>query len=48
MNFQLSICFRAIPLLMAAICLPLALFIINSGETANYFVSGHVVIINLL
>lgn len=43
MNKEMSILFRAIPLMMGAICLAYGLFIWNMGPTPDNVVSGHVV-----
>lgn len=43
MNKEMSILFRAIPLVMGAICLAYGLFIWNMGSTPDNVVSGHVV-----
>jgi len=42
MNFTISVIFRAIPLVMGAICLAYGLYILNTGDDANHYVSGHV------
>ena len=42
MNRTISILFRAIPLVMGAICLAFGLDILSSGQNAGHFVAGHV------
>ncbi|HET6389211.1 DUF2776 family protein [Hyphomicrobium sp.] len=42
MNFEISVLFRAIPLVMGAICLAFGLYILYGGTGANHFVAGHV------
>lgn len=42
MNYYISILFRAIPIIMASICLALGLLILSSGRTIGDFVAGHV------
>jgi len=42
MNYTISVIFRAIPVVMAALCVGLGLFTWRSGDTAACFVSGHV------
>jgi len=44
MNFGISILFRAIPLLMGAVCLGLGLYVLAGGPDADHFVPGHVLI----
>ena len=44
MNYGISILFRAIPLLMGAICLSLGLSVVSGGSDAGHFVAGHVLI----
>lgn len=44
MNYGISILFRAIPLLMGAVCLGLGLYVLGGGTDANHFVAGHVLI----
>jgi len=44
MNYGISILFRAIPLVMGAICLGLGLYVRAGGADANHFVAGHVLI----
>lgn len=44
MNIWISILFRAIPLLMGAMCLGLGLYVMNGGVDANDFVAGHVLV----
>ena len=44
MNFGISILFRAIPLLMGAVCLGLGLYVLAGGAGASHFVPGHVLI----
>ena len=43
MNKEMSLLFRAIPLMMGAICLAYGLYIWNRGPTPDNVVSGHVV-----
>ncbi|MGA0596842.1 DUF2776 family protein [Enterovirga sp. CN4-39] len=42
MNFGISVLFRAIPLMMGAICLAFGLYILSGAPDANHFVAGHV------
>ena len=42
MNQTVSIIFRAIPLLMGAVCLCFGLYILAGPDDANHFVAGHV------
>jgi len=42
MNHAMSIVFRAIPLLMGALCLSFGLYILSGPDDANHFVAGHV------
>ncbi len=44
MNFGISILFRAIPLLMGAVCLGLGLYVRSGGDDAGHFIAGHVLI----
>ena len=44
MNYWISILFRAIPLLMGAICLGLGLYVRAGGADPNHFVAAHVLI----
>lgn len=44
MNYSISVVFRAIPLVMGAVCLALGLYVRAGGADANYFVAGHVLI----
>lgn len=44
MNIWISILFRAIPLIMGAVCLGLGLYVKSGGADANHFVAGHVLI----
>lgn len=42
MNFEISVLFRAIPLMMGAICLAFGLYILYGAPDSNHFVAGHV------
>ncbi|MBO0895798.1 DUF2776 family protein [Arthrobacter sunyaminii] len=42
MNHTISIIFRAIPLLMGAVCLSYGLYILAGRDDADHFVAGHV------
>ncbi|QCB94392.1 DUF2776 family protein [Cellulomonas shaoxiangyii] len=42
MNPFISVLFRAIPLLMGAVCLAFGLYVLSSGDDAGHFVAGHV------
>ncbi len=42
MNWTMSVIFRAIPLLMGAVCLSYGLFILAGPDDASHFVAGHV------
>ena len=42
MNYTISVLFRAIPLVMAIICLGLGILVWNSGPSIDDFVAGHV------
>ncbi|MEB7503276.1 DUF2776 family protein [Arthrobacter koreensis] len=42
MNWTISVIFRAIPLLMGAVCLSYGLYILAGPDDANHFVAGHV------
>ena len=42
MNFGISVLFRAIPLMMGAICLAFGLYILSGPADAAHFVAGHV------
>lgn len=44
MNYGISILFRAIPLLMGAVCLGFGLYVLSGGSDAAHFVAGHVLI----
>ncbi|MCR2764793.1 DUF2776 domain-containing protein [Microbacterium sp. zg.B48] len=44
MNYGISILFRAIPLLMGAVCLGFGLYVLSGGDDAGHFVAGHVLI----
>jgi len=44
MNYSISILFRAIPLVMGAICLGLGLYVRSGGADAEHFIAGHVLI----
>ena len=44
MNFGISVLFRAIPLLMGAVCLGLGLYVLKDGTDASHFVAGHVLV----
>ena len=44
MNYGISILFRAIPLLMGAICLGFGLYVAAGGTDADHFLSGRVLI----
>jgi len=44
MNVGISILFRAIPLLMGAVCLGFGLYILGGGSDAGHFVAGHVLV----
>ncbi|MDA0637017.1 DUF2776 family protein [Nonomuraea sp. MCN248] len=44
MNFAMSVVFRAIPLVMGAICAAYGLYIYAGGSDSNHFVAGHVVV----
>ncbi len=44
MNFGISILFRAIPLLMAAVCLGFGLYVLSDGDDAGHIVAGRVLI----
>ncbi|MCR2786038.1 MULTISPECIES: DUF2776 domain-containing protein [unclassified Microbacterium] len=44
MNYGISILFRAIPLLMGAVCLGFGLYVLGGGTDAGHFVAGHVLI----
>jgi hypothetical protein len=44
MNFGISILFRAIPLLMAAVCLGFGLYVLSGGDDAGHIVAGRVLI----
>ncbi|MGH8160633.1 MAG: DUF2776 family protein [Gammaproteobacteria bacterium] len=43
MNYTISVLFRAIPALMAALCIGYGLYCWTSGSGVDYFVAGHVV-----
>ena len=42
MNWTMSVIFRAIPLLMGALCLSYGLYILAGPGDAGHFVAGHV------
>ncbi|MEV7008947.1 DUF2776 family protein [Streptosporangium sp. NPDC051022] len=42
MNFAISVLFRAIPLVIGAVCLAFGLYIDSGGTDADHFVAGHV------
>jgi len=42
MNLEISVLFRAIPLMMGAVCLAFGLYILYGGNDANHYVAGHV------
>ncbi len=42
MNLEISVLFRAIPLMMGAVCLAFGLYILYGGTDANHYVAGHV------
>ncbi|WP_339085244.1 DUF2776 family protein [Hyphomicrobium sp. ghe19] len=42
MNLAISVLFRAIPLIMGAICLAFGLYILYGATDANHFIAGHV------
>ena len=42
MNFEISVLFRAIPLMMGAVCLAFGLYILSGGVDAGHYVAGHV------
>ena len=44
MNYGISVLFRAIPLVMGAICIGYGWYIRDSGTGANIYVAGHVVL----
>jgi len=44
MNFGISVLFRAIPLLMGAVCLSFGLYVLADGASSAHFVAGHVLI----
>jgi len=44
MNYGMSILFRAIPLLMGAVCLGFGWYVLSGGTDAGHFVAGHVLI----
>jgi hypothetical protein len=44
MKLTISIIFRTIPLLMAAVCLSYGLYVYTSGSSSDYFTAGNVVI----
>ena len=45
MNFTISVIFRAIPLLMGAVCLSYGLYVYTGGnDTTLYFLAGHILI----
>jgi len=44
MNYGISILFRAIPLIMGAVCLGLGSYVLAGGTDASHFVPGHVLI----
>jgi len=44
MNYGISILFRAIPLIMGAVCLGLGIYVLSGGPDAGHFVAGHVLI----
>jgi len=44
MNYGISVLFRAIPLLMGAVCLGLGLYVLAGASDAGHFVAGHVLI----
>lgn len=44
MNLWISILFRAIPLLMGAVCLGLGWYVMAGGTDANHFIASHVLI----
>ncbi len=44
MNYWISILFRAIPLVIGAICLGLGLYVRAGGTDANHYIAGHVLI----
>ncbi|MGW9229696.1 DUF2776 family protein [Pseudorhizobium sp. NPDC055634] len=42
MNYGISVLFRAIPLMMGAVCLGLGLYVLSGQADAAHFVAGHV------
>ncbi|MEF9996441.1 MAG: DUF2776 family protein [Burkholderiaceae bacterium] len=44
MNFSLSLLFRAIPLVMALICLALGFYVSGGGSDADHFLAGNVLV----
>lgn len=42
MNLEISVLFRAIPLIMGAICLAFGLYILYGAPDSNHYVAGHV------
>ena len=44
MNYGISVLFRAIPLMMGAVCLGFGLYVLSGGSDAGHFVAGHVLI----
>ena len=42
MNLEISVLFRAIPLMMGAVCLAFGLYILYGATDANHYVAGHV------
>ena len=44
MNYGISVLFRAIPLMMGAVCLGLGLYVLRGPSDAGHFVAGHVLV----